>query len=225
MEFRQNMRFDAAQLPSPDAAVGYVRLVPLPPAPPGPINSQGVETTGLTSWTLDAGNYLYTRMPYLIGVPTFENRGTIYLEGLNSGGTARVAIMNGIRDAKNSGTIVGYGHGDYPDGVQLFIGVMSLDNSGELLAVSASGSAQIVHAFDDRARITISGLMAAYSGATLDPFAAITVLLWNGATIHNLAGGKILAEGRNTIAIQMEGSNSDIQYEIVIDGLIEAQAI
>jgi len=105
----------------------------------------------------------------------------------------------------------------------------SVTNSGTIYAYTDVGLAQAITHYGPGVTVTNSGLIAARTEAYGDTriSGASTILMYNGGSLHNEAGGQILAEGATARAVLMgQGKSSgDPDPSIVNDGTIRAVAL
>ncbi len=208
-------------------------IIPTPPPPPGPINvTQTILVPG--TYVLEAGQYVYGQGSHVFGFQTdtaeLDVRGTLYIEMVEPDyGNILMATYGLLDHVRNTGVIVADAHGAFPSGVDLFGGILSLNNSGQIFALSENGSARAVFIYQSwNSGVTNDGLIAARSGLTGQiamGFHTTAVDLWNGVWIHNKSNGVILAEGWVATAVKVEMYADGKPYTLVNEGRIEARSL
>jgi Ca2+-binding RTX toxin-like protein len=207
-------------------------LVTLPTPPSDAPNVTGtISTTG--GVTISEGDLRYTTtLPRLFDPSDFDSGATSYV--LTNAGTiwddyaagAQVMVLMNWGEIDNSGSIVAHSS----DGDAQTLEVTStfrsgLENSGSIYALSDSHVAWALTDWSQQGVIDNSGLIAARGGT-----AARTVLLANGGVVVNEAGGSILAEGADSIAVYLGRGHFQVEgqlpsaTDLTNSGLIEAQS-
>jgi hypothetical protein len=101
-------------------------------------------------------------------------------------------------------------------------------NNGTIYAYTDRGQARGLEHWGPDLRVVNNGLIAAHTSAAgdLSSTGAYGVLMFNGGTLRNNAGGRILAEGTNAVAVLMGGGLYDASVpNIVNDGTIQAVSL
>ena len=165
----------------------------------GPNVTEEIQIDGL-AYVVEAGEVLHgfnqprmiTTYGFSIDSTSLTNRGTIWSEGIN----ANAAFFWNVENFDNSGLILAEAGAEQAIAIDNPSGTGWLyQNSGTIAAFSEGGAARVLDDWGGT-RVVNSGLMAAQSGV-----AARTLMRWNGGEVVNLAGGQILAEGPEAIAI------------------------
>lgn len=184
-----------------------MRLIPVPPAPPGPLNHNPALAAG-PNWTIANGQYVRVENIAAYGGPinstynSFTNNGSLFNHTESPVGTANlVPSIRGIT-ISNSGTVVYTSDGGISSSIKIFIAGTQFTNSGQIFAI-ASGStfAKIVDLSGPDAILENTGLMASFSANA----GSVAVSSYSSGTINNRAGGTILSEGKNAIGVAMGG--------------------
>lgn len=203
-----------------------------PPSPPStePNVTSPISTSG--GYSLGAGETLYsTSIFQLFDQSDYDPNATSFV--LSNAGTmwnqnaerAQVLYLMNWGEIRNSGLIVAQS-----DGVAESLFVTSsfsggLHNSGSIYALSSASTATAIAFWSGHTELHNSGTIAAQGAIS-----ATAILAANGAEIVNAAGGAILAEGRDAVAVYLGRGHFQVDgrppsgVDIVNHGLIEAQS-
>jgi Ca2+-binding RTX toxin-like protein len=206
-------------------------LVILPVAPTSAPNvTTPVSTQG--GVTIPTGGLLYsTTVPRLFDPSDFDSNATSYV--LSNAGTIWVDYAQGAQAMylmnwgriDNSGLVVAHSSDGDAQGLWVTSTFRSgLNNSGSIYAISDTHGAW-AYADWGSAQLVNSGIIAARGGT-----AARTLFLSNGGNVINQAGGSILAEAPNAVAVYFGRGHFQVigQPPTAVDltnwGRIEAQS-
>ena len=209
-------------------------IIPVVPAPPGPPNSGPIFVRDSVdqpwpNYTLASGNYVSmlteggssTLFPW--GLGTLTNAGTIYMEDA-PGFYGTISLSPGVYPIarfENSGTVVLHAHTPIAGNVLALHDTGSggrgtyINNSGQVFVISDHYSATFLLTWSTSTTVINSGLIGVY--APLGAAPAIQIV--NGGQISNLAGARILAEGRTAVGIL-----ASFDANVTNAGLIQAIA-
>ncbi|KTE31615.1 hypothetical protein ATE62_19685 [Sphingopyxis sp. HIX] len=182
-------------------------MIPVPPAPPGPLNHNPALAAG-PNWTIANGQYVRVENIEAYGGPinttynSFTNNGSLFNHTESPVGTANLVPSIRAATISNSGTVVYTSDGGISSSIKIFITGHQFTNSGQIFAI-ASGStfAKVVDLSGPDAVLENTGLMASFSANA----GSVAVSSYSSGTINNRAGGTILSEGKNAIGVAMAG--------------------
>lgn len=182
--------------------------------------------TGQVSYSRDAAIRLYWSDHNGIGL--ISNAGTVWIYNPTLNVAAAFAGFY-IDRFVNSGTIGAEADNGNAFAVAVSSLASALNNSGTIFAYSRIYQAvAISHYGGDSLVVTNSGLIAAQNapGADRTVAAAVSISMVNGGTLFNLAGGSILAEGQNAVAVSLgRGAIFPTGPQVINDGRIEAASL
>ncbi|HVQ08006.1 MAG TPA: calcium-binding protein [Allosphingosinicella sp.] len=228
-------------LPWPEGVSPPPSIIPSPGAPPPTANATQTTNVGYgTTYTLAAGTYLYaTQMLSQLlsdnGVGgTLVNQGTIWDDSVIFTHGVRVAVDVSVID--NRGLIVVILDPHSPNtqtGQQDMRAVISekIVNSGQIFALASNGDATAIFMGNNSGEsLTNSGLIAARS--EIGVAKGVQINSW----LVNAAGGRILAEGAEAVAVYFKngvvpylpapGGNGYVSMDLINNaGLIEAVSL